>query len=132
MAPGFGGATPGPGSGIASPGTGAGGGAPGRIAERRYQLSPAPAASPLARRYSNGPAATGPASENASAAVVAPLTASTTRMPSASVEAPAPLRLVMPTAVLPDVLPPETISRSEGAPSAPSSVCRSSRPPAPE
>ncbi len=100
--------------------------------ERRYQFSPLPALTPpLNRKYSNAPAATGAYSANAFALVLAPLIACTTRMPSATVSAPAPPALRMPTPVVPLATPLEITSRSDAESSAPSTVSRYSAPPLP-
>lgn len=85
---------------------------------------------PLNSKYSYGPATTGPASLNASS-VVAPLIASTTRMPLPVVRSPSPVVFAIRSAVLPLAVPPLTTSRSEGEPSVPRNVFIPSVPPAP-
>src|SRR4051812_13375355 len=123
------GARPG-GNGIGGTTIGAGATPAGGSVERRYQLSPAPAASPRNRKYSKAPAEADPARPKAVGAVVAPLAASTTRMPSPRVGASAPPTLATAMAVNPEALAPApvTTSRSDGAPSAASCACSNSSP----
>lgn len=118
---------------VPPPGGGAGAGVTlATRVERRYQFSAVPPLTPpLNRKYSYAPAATGLYSANAVGAVVAPLIACTTRMPSATVDAPAPPALRMPTPVVPLALPVEITSLSDAELSSPSTVLRYSAPPLP-
>jgi len=122
---------------VVAPGLGGGRGADAGVmagrTERRNQLCSDPGVTPpLNNRYSNGPAATRPASAKLPD-VVAPLIASTTRIPFTVVGAPGPPALLTWISVEPDSLAPipEITSLSDGELSPLRKLSIASRPPPP-